>query len=813
VLTTAIGTGTIAGVFALVDGVLLSPLPYPEADRLVAVSHVAPGFELTRDGVSAGVFLHYRDRNRVFESFGAYERASFTFTDVGRPDRVQAAIVTPGLFPVLGVVPVLGRLPTSDDHTLDIDSGTGVAGALISYRLWTDRYAADPDILGNHIEIDGRPWAVVTGVAPPDFSFPDLAVRVWLTSPQERLPWSARAEVRQAMILKTVGRLRPDITIPEARADLSRLVALLPEAFGDIDASDIEAMGLRARVTPFKDVIVGEVRLTLLLVLGSAAFLLVVTWANVMNLLLARTLEAGSEISVRRALGARERDIASRLLAESFAVATAGGLLGLMFAWAAVETRLGFPTDQLPRLGQVSANSTLVLLVAVLTAASGTLMGLVCLTATRHTRTPGMSSLGSRSPTHADRHGGRRALVVAQLAFALTLSIGSGLMARTFWRLQQTDLGFEPNDRISFYLPVTHLELDAEHHEYTALHDRVMRAVRALPSVSAVEAATSSVFPLTHGEDGNDHRTTVTAPEGEAGQRSSLAEYGYATPGYFQTMGIPILAGRTFEVDDLSAGEPGVVLSASLARDLFSGAEPPVGRTVRFQDFGWPDHRVVGVVGDVPATSVRAGGSRSIYLAHVFPPGPDVSSETLHPYLPRFETYVVRTSAPHAAVVATIREAIENVDSRLPMLEAAPVEELVSDALAQERFTLRVLVASSVTSLFLGVIGVYGLIAYTVRRRAAEIGIRMALGASPRTVVGWITLRGAALSGIGVGIGMLASFWLTRFMESMLYETSANDPATFGAVSLGMFTVALAAAYVPARRASEVDPTRAMRAE
>ncbi len=339
-----------------------------------------------------------------------------------------------------------------------------------------------------------------------------------------------------------------------------------------------------------------------------------------------------------------------------------------------------------------------------------------------------------------------------------------------------------------------------------------MRALRELPFVDAVEAATSSVFPLTLGEDGRDHRTTVAAPESEAGERSSLAEYGYATPGYFGMMGIPVLTGRSFVPGDQSPGEPGVILSASLAGDLF-GDSDPVGRTVRFADFGWPEFTVVGMVGDVPATTVRAGAARSIYLPHVYPPGPGVSSETLHPYLPRFETYVVRTSASRAAVVPRMRDAILSVDARLPMLDVAPVEETVSEALAQERFILRLLLASAGTSLFLGVVGIYGVIAYTVRHRTAEIGIRMALGASPRAVIGWITLRGAALGGAGIGLGLLASFWLTRFMESMLHQTSPTDPAIFGAVSLGMFAVALAAAYVPARRASGVDPARSIRAE
>ena len=816
VLTMAVGIGAAAAVFSLVYGVLLRPLPYPDSHRLVAISHVAPGIDLPRDGVSAGVFLHYRDRSRAFESLGAYERASFTFTDVGRPDRIQTALVTPELFSVLRLTPVLGRLPTADDYTHEVSTAADFLGVLISHDLWQDRYEADPAIVGRNIEIDGKPWAIVTGVAPEGFSFPDPDVRAWFAMPQEKLPWSDRAEVARAMFLETVGRLRPEVTIEEAEADLNRLVTLLPDAFPDITRDDIEAFGLQARVAPFKDKVVGDVGLTLLLVLASAGFLLLVTWANVTNLQLARTFEAGPEIGVRRALGASERDIARHLIGESLLLASAGGLLGLGLAWMAIQARLGLAPHQLPRLDQVSADGAVVALVALLTLMSGTLMGTLCLASTRQGADgPKLASLRGRSPTQAERHGGRRVLVVAQMALALTLFIASGLMARTFWRLQQADLGFEAAGRTTFYLPVTHLELDADHLEYSSLHHRVMRAIEELPAVDGVEAATSSVFPLTLGEDGQDHLTTISTAENRVtSERWPLAEYGYATPGYFQAMGIPLLAGRPFELGDQSPGGPGAILSASLARDLFPDGDP-IGRGVEFADFGsgWPRHTVVGVVGDVPATTVRAGGSRAIYLPHVYPLAADVSSETLHPYLPRFETYVVRTRASHDALVPALREALRGVDPRLPMLDAAPLEAIVSDALAQERFTLRLLLLSAGTSLFLGVIGIYGILAYSVRRRTAEIGVRVALGASPRGVTRWIVFHGAALGAIGIALGLVASLWLTGFIESLLFETSPTDPVTFGVVTLTMFGVALAASYIPARRASRVDPAHALRAD
>jgi predicted permease len=817
-LTMTVGIGAAATVFALVDGVLLRPLPYPESERLVSVGHVASGIDLPRDGVSAGVFLHYRDRNRVFEGMGAYESVSFTFTDAGRPDRVKAALVTPELFSVLRLAPAIGRVPSAADDMRDASAGTGSVGILISHDLWVGGYQSAPDILGRAIEINGEPWAVVTGVAPEGFVFPDASVQAWIAMPQEHNSWSARAEVRHAMFLNGVARLRPGVTLAEADADLNRLAALLPEVFPDITAEELREFGLRAEVRPFKETIVGEVRTTLLLVLASAGFLLLVTWANVANLLLTRTHGRRAEIGITRALGATERSVAGRLLAESLLLAMAGGLLGLAVAWLAIGVGLGFAPDQLPRLDQVAVDGVVVGLVVTLAVLSGTLMGVICLVSTRRgVAGPALAALQSRSSTQR-REGqtGGRALVAAQMALALTLLIGSGLMARTFWRLQKVDLGFQTEGRLTFYMPVTHLSLDASHQDYAALHAEVMGRLRAVPGVDAVEAATASVFPLTIGEYGRESLTTILPGDAASNGNESwpLAEYGYATPEYFQAMGIPILAGRTFNNGDAVPGALGAILSESLARDLFPDANP-IGQTVAFGEFRsfWPTHTIVGVVGDIMATTIREGRSRAIYIPHIHPLAPEVSIETLHPYLPRFEMYAVRASTDLMPLVPALRQAIRDVDPRLPMLDVASLKSIVSDATAQERFTLRLLLVSAATALFLGVVGVYGVLAYSVRRRTAEIGVRLALGASPARVTRLIVSQGAMLSMVGIVIGLIASLLLTGFIESLLYETSPTDPVTFAGVTLMLFGVALAASYLPARRASRVDPVRAIRAD
>lgn len=815
VATVAVGIGATASVFALVYAVLIRPLPYPDSGRLVSVRHVAPGIELTRDRVSAGVFLHYRDQNRVFEALGAYERMAHTFTDAGGAERVQTAAVTPELLSVLQVVPQAGRLPTASDWNQAPSSTRSRTGVLLSHDLWVRRYGADPRVIGRTIEIDGEPWAVVVGVAQEGFAFPDPVTQAWFVSPQEQMSWSRRAEVRQGMFLDTVARLRPGVTLEDAERDLNRLVRLLPDAFPDVTAGEIRDVGLRAVIRPLKDEIVGDVRLTLLLVMGSGGFLLLVTWANVANLLLTRTHARRTEIAIMRAIGGTEWDVARRLLTESLLVTLTGGLVGLGLATLAIGARFGFVPGQLPRLDEVGINNAVIGLVITLAVSGGALIAAVCVASTRSGAAGSMiSALGNRSLIQ-DREGrtARRILVAAQMAVALTLLVGSGLMARTFWKLQRVSLGFHPAGRLTFYLPVTHIGLRADYDDFARLHDQVLRRLRAMPGVDAVEAASTSIFPLTLRDGGHDPaRVAPTSADSSGNESWPVAYYGYATPDYFRTMGIPLIAGRSFYTQDTSVEAPGMIISASLARDLF-GDGNAIGRSVDFVDFRsfWASLTVVGVVGDTPSTTIREGGSRAVYLPHLYPRSTGATAP--YPYMPRWETYVIRTRGGLAALVPTLRLAVREVDPRLPLMNIASLDEIVSEATARERFTLRLLLMSAGAALFVASVGIYGVLAYSVRRRTAEIGLRIALGATPGRVTRVIVLQGAAVSVTGIAGGLAASLLLTRFIASLLYGTSPTDPATFTAMTLLLFGVALAASYVPARRASRIDPVIALRGE
>jgi predicted permease len=347
------------------------------------------------------------------------------------------------------------------------------------------------------------------------------------------------------------------------------------------------------------------------------------------------------------------------------------------------------------------------------------------------------------------------------------------------------------------------------------VYDQVMHRLRAVPGVDAVGTATTSVFPLTRPEGGHD--PAAVAPVGVSTRADGwpLAYYGYATPGYFETMGIPLVAGRAFRNADASVEVPGAIISQSLAHDLFGDADP-IGRPVAFADwrsFWHSTPTVVGVVGDVPGTTMRAGRSRAIYLPHVFPLAANVSTETFHPYVPRFETYVIRTGRDFVTLVPELRRAVREVDPRLPVLDISSLDAIIVDATAQERFALRLLLVSAGAAVFLAIVGIYGVLAYSVRRRTTEIGVRIALGASPQRVIRLVVFQGAWLSAAGIAAGLAGALLLTRFIASLLYGTSPTDPLTFAAMTLVLFGVALVASYIPARRASRIDPAHAIRGE
>jgi len=813
-LTLALGIGVTAAVFGLANTVLIRPLPYREADRLVAIHHAASRIELPMSGISPGLADYYRAHNRVFEGIGVYVEHVGTLTDLSEPERVRWAFTTPGFFSVLRPATSVGRLIGPADYEPPAGEVPGVVrGVLISYDLWVRRYGADPAIVGRTIEIDFHRLPVV-GVTEPGFGFPHPDTKVWWA-------WGwphdigARASLR-ALAYGAIARLKPGLSIDAAERDLERLVHALPEAVTDLTRQQLDEMGFHAVPVPLKDEVVGGVREAVLLLLAAAGFLLLITWANATNLTLVRAERMRREVAMARALGASDGRLARRFLSESLSLAGLAGVLGLALAAIAIDLRFGFAADDIPRLREVGVDWPVLALTFGLSTLSAMLLGSVALVSARRADLAGTLSGGlSRMTAGRREQTARRMLVAAQVAFALTLLIGSALMAQSFWRLKQVKLGFEPAGALSFRLPVSPAMpgMSANHyHDIARVHYEVLGRLRALPGVEAVEAASTSGFPLTPVPAFYNVRLAARDASKRA-EEWPYAQLSFATPGYFKAMGIPLLRGRTFRAEDTGREGHGVILSASLAKALFADVDP-IGRRVRWARKSTdPDYTVVGVAGDVPSERIRDGPTKVFYFPNLYPPTADTITGVVHIYIPDDEFYVVRTRLVPMSLVPVIQRAIHEVDPKLLITQVGTLEELVAGSMAPARLTMLLLLVAAATALSLGVIGIYGVLAYTVSQRTNELGVRIALGASPASVTRMVVRQGAVLALAGVGVGLLAAAALTRYLRSLLYEVSPSDPVAFAVMAVVLFAVALGASYVPARRAAKVDPMTALRSE
>ena len=811
-LTLALGIGASAAVFALVNGILIRPLPYREADRLVAVGHAASRVELPMTGVSLGMADYYRAQNHVFEDMGVYVEHVGTLTDLDQPERVRWAFATPSVFSVLRTAVSLGRLIRPGDYEAGI---VGVVhGALVSHDLWVSRYGADSGLVGRTIELD-RLRVPVVGVLEPGFHFPHPETDVWLA-----FGWAPRYAAKAglgSLWASAVARLKPGVSLAEARRDLQRLVHSLPDAFPDVTQAPLEALGLRGAVVPLKDAIIGEVGVALLLLLATGGFLLLITWANAANLSLVRAEGLRHEVALAHALGATDRHLARRFLSEGVLLSTVGGALGFALASAAIQVHFGFAPDAIPRLGDVGVDLTVLAVILGLSLSSaGLLAGVAFLSARRRPDLAGTLAGAVGRMTAGHRQQVVRSFLVAwQVAFALALLIGSALMAQSFWRLRHVRLGFDPDGAVAFHLPLP-LPPSGEKNYYHAdarIHQEVLERLRAIPGVAAAEAASTSGFPVTPVPSFYNVRLTAADRGADSSRDRPYAELSFATPGYFRAMSIPLLQGRTFRWEDTGREGHGVILSASLARALFD-REDPIGRRVRWaRPSRDPDYTVVGVAGDVPSDRIQDGPTKVLYFPNIYPPKADTITGVVHIYIPDDEFYVLRTHLAPMSLAPAIRRVIREVDPKLLIAQIGTLEALVDGSMARARLTMVLLLVAAATALGLAMTGIYGVLSYAVSRRTAELGVRIALGARPATVVRMVVRQGALLTLVGIGVGAVGAVVLTRYLRAVLYQVSPTDPVAFAAMAGLLFGVALAASYVPARRAARVDPMVALRNE
>jgi predicted permease len=799
-LTIALGVGACTAVFALVHAVLLRPLPYPGAERLVEIGHTTPAAGLERIGQSPGTYLHYRGSSRSFEDVAVYyeNAVSVSVTDGDVPERVRVAMVSPSFFPVLGVEAALGRWFDEQDGSPDAETPGPV---IVSHALWVRRYGADPGILRRTIELNQRPRRVV-GVMPPRFGFPHPETDVWYAD----RPAPSTGDLPRDLFLSGVARLRPDVDARHAEEELARLLR-------GLEASPaLLTDGLRPTVVPLRARIVEDVRRPLLLLALTATFVLLVTFANVASLFLVRAERRAREISVARAIGAGGRDLFRRFATEASLMSAAGGALGVLLARAGISARFGLSPEVLPRAHELGFDGTTAAVAAALSIACACVVtGVSLLRSQRFGPVGGPSAASSRAIGDRRWRRAHRALVSVQVALSLALLVASAVMVESLRRLARVEPGFEPGGALTFAVNPPYSRYPS-YGAGAALHRELRDRLLGVPGVAGAEAV--AWLPLTTVPGfSRDHVAVLGETASEDAPPATL---NLVTPGYFALMGIPLIRGVAFGDVTTGAGAPPVVLSQRLAKLLF-GERDPVGRQIHLPGYERFLERqpftVAGVVGDVPGERLAAGAEPIVYFPAVLDPGAPAEVTGAYPLMPGELAVVVRAGTAPIDLVPQVRRILGELDPKLPVAGVGTLEDLVAGATARTRLVTLLLTIAAMAAIGLGVTGVYGIVAYSVSQRTAEIGVRLALGATSHAVVRSVLAQTAGITLAGLAGGVAAAYGLTRALRGQLYEVSPTEPSAYAAAAALLLAVVLLAGWLPARRAGRLDAAEALRAE
>jgi predicted permease len=792
VITLGVGIGANAAIFSVVDAVLIRPLPYPDSDRLVAVWGTAPGLKMTRIAQSDGIYVLFRKENRVLAEMGIYQEGAVTLTGQSAPERVGVAGVTASVFSVLRVPPARGRTLQEAD-----EKPGAPRVAVLSDGLWRRRFGGDPAAVGGTLRVDGVERQIV-GVMPAGFRFPAADDELWIPITIDP------ARLRPTDFNYTaIGRLGRGVETARATRELTALIWRIPEVYGEKDLSRgmIESAHLGVSVVPLRDEVVGAVARVLWVLLGSVGCILLIACANVGNLFLVRAERRQRELAVRTALGATQGDVARLFLGESLAVSLLGGLLGLALAWAGVRLLVSVRPPGIPRLEEVGVAGRVLLFTILLSLFAGLLCGAFAALRTRLSAlVPALKEGGSGGTVGRARHRARSALIVTEVALALVLLVGSGLMIKSFQRLRTVDPGFDPHGVLTLRLDLP----AAEYRDSAAIlrfQQRLLERVRALPGVTA--AGTAFPLPLS-GSTPSSGTWIEDFPPGD-GQVWPQLGTRFVSPGTFSALRIPVIEGRVFDRLDPAQRATDIVVNKALAERYWPGASA-LGKRLSLDRPGegiW--YTIVGVVGDVHDAGLESPPTPSIYYPMV-----RVSSEE---WAPRSISLVVRGGGTPAAFVAPIRAVVRSLDPNLPLAQVRPMSEVVERSIARTSFTMLLLVAAAAVALVLGSVGIYSVIAYVVSQRTREIGVRMALGATRHDVSRMVLGEGLAITSLGIAVGLAGALALTRLMLALLFGVSPTDPTTFVAVPALLTGVALLASWVPARRAARVEPLVAIRCE
>jgi predicted permease len=794
-LTSGIGANT--AVFSVVEGVLLKPLPYPHPESLVGVWHTAPGLNLDEVNMAPSSYFIYREQNRVFEDIGIYQGDSVSVTGGGNPEQVRALDVTEGVLPTLGLKPQLGRWFRRDD--------TGPHGpdtVMVSYSFWQSHLGGNPAAVGETIRVDGKSRQII-GIMPKEFRFLD-----W-EPPALFLPLvlDRNKTTLGQFSYEGVARLRPGVTLRAANEDVGRMWPIVLRSFPAPPGFNLDLFAksrLAPKVRPLSQDVIGDVSKLLWILMGSIGVVLLIACANVANLLLLRAEGRYQELSIRAALGASPWQVARGFLLESALLGLLGSVLGLVLAWGALRLLVALAPAGLPRLHDIGIDGSVLVFTLGITVFSSLLFGSV--PAVRYARARVSSGLrGSRTASAGrERHRTRNTLVIIQVSLAFLLLICSGLMLRTFHALVHVDAGYDTGARIqTVQLGIPEAEIP-KNEEALRRQQAILEKIAAIPGVQS--ASFGNAIPM----DNNGWRDQVAAQDhpDDGNAMTPLRRFTFGAPGFLKTLGIPLVAGRDYTWNEIFARVPVAMVSENFAREYWGSASNALGKHIRVSTKDdWRD--IVGVIGNVHWEGIEKDAPSVVYwptfLSH-FESG-DTS-------LRRVVTFVIRTPrAGSESLMKDLRQSVWSVDANLPLTDMRTQDYYYEKSIARTSFTLVMLGIASAIALMLGIVGLYGVIAYSASQRTREIGIRIALGAQRSAITSMFVRQGLLLTAGGIACGLVLAFSASRLLQSLLFHVSPVDPVTYVVACAGLCAAAWLASYIPSRRTATVNPVDALRAE
>jgi putative ABC transport system permease protein len=778
VLTLALGIGATTAIFSVVYGVLLKPLPFHEPERLVSLQQIAPHGAGANHGL--GTYLTYRENHQVFEAIGAWDPTQVSITGAGDPERVQGLLVSASTLPLLRVEPILGHAFTAED-----DNPGAPQRVMLTHGYWQRRFGGADNVVGQQLVIDGRP-AEVIGVLPASFKF--LRTRPAIVLP---MPLNVTAPRGISFGFQAFARMKPGVTLAQANADVARMISLLPPTFARLE--------LRPNVRPLATEVIRDVGQILWILMAAVGVVLLVACGNVANLFLVRAEGRHQELAVRAALGASRGRIARALLSESVVLALAGGLLGVWLAQAAILLLRTIAPAELPRVDDISIDWMVLLFTVSVSVLSGALCG--ALAVIRFGK-PSITALkeGGRSASDAPgRHRTRDALVVSQVALALTLLIVSGLMIRTFIAMRQVDPGFTRPEEVQTFVLAIPASSISDQQQAVRTFEGVAEQLARVPGVTSVGLSSSITMD---GEDNGNYAAIEEFPDPE-GTMVKLRRFKSIGPGYFETMGNRLVAGRSLTWNDIHEQRPVVIVSEPLAREYWGEPAKAIGKRLRGSSPKFPWREIIGVSGNERDDGLSQPPTQIVYWPML--------NESYRWRTMAFAVRSTRVGTP--GFVRELEQAVWSVNPNLPLATVQTLEEIQASSMTQTSFALVMLGIAASVALLIGMVGIYGVVAYAAAQRTREIGVRMALGAQAGDVRHMFLWHGLWLTTIGIAIGIGIALLLTRVMSAFLFGVGPMDPITYAAVSAVLAGMTLVATYLPAYRASRVDPVLALRAE